>query len=300
MLLLSIGRILATTAAIALVATTTPNTAPTDLCEGFLPPNSLRIPVGTKHPWAFGDSFAGGLSEQDFNAVIDRFEQIYRDDFTQAGGTLMVRRLWTSAEVNAYAKQQGGTWYIDMYGGLARHPAMTTDGMALVICHEAGHHLGGAPKYPGRGWPATNEGGADYFATLKCLRRTFAADDNASIVASAQLDPLAKAQCESQFTNSADQLLCERASLASTSVGLVFMDLYKETSPPSFGTPDSRVVSQMFDGHPHTQCRLDTYFNGSICPVDVSAPLSDTDYRQGSCVEGQASAGFRPRCWFKP
>ena len=61
---------------------------------------------------------------------------------------------------------------------------ITVDGMALVACHEMGHHMGGAPKidgWYGSSW-ATNEGGADYYGTLKCARRFFAGDDNASIV----------------------------------------------------------------------------------------------------------------------
>lgn len=242
-----------------------------DLCEGFLPPNSMDIPVGAKHEWAFDDRLARGLSEQEFNSVIDRFERLYRDEFARAGGTLIVQRLWDNGYVNAKAVQEGHDWIIAMYGGLARHPAITPDGFALVICHEGGHHLGGAPKERFAAWPATNEGGADYYATLKCLRRFFAEDDNAAIVAAAQIDPTVKAQCEHQFAARADQLICERISLASQSVGLLFAD-GSSSPPPSFGTPDPSVVTEMFDRHPRAQCRLDTYFNGSICAIDTTAP----------------------------
>lgn len=272
---------------------------PVELCEGFLPPNSMNIPVGAKHEWAFGDGFAAGLNEQQFNDVIDRFERLYRDDFARAGGNLVVRRLWDNGDVNARAVRERGDWVIKMYGGLARHPAITVDGFALVICHESGHHLGGAPKKRFASWPATNEGGADYFATLKCLRRFFAEDDNAAIVAAAQIDPTVKVLCETQYAAVSDQLLCERISLASISVGLLFAD-GGGGAPPSFGTPDPSVVSDMFDSHPAAQCRLDTYFSGSVCPVELAAPLSDSDYRVGTCVQPEATVGFRPRCWFKP
>jgi hypothetical protein len=274
-------------------------TGPENLCDGFLPPNNVRIPVGVRHQWAIGDGLMGGLTEQDFNAVIDRFERLYRDEIAKVGGNLVVRRLWENNFVNAKAIQERGDWIIEMYGGLARHPAVTSDGLALVICHEAGHHLGGAPKRRFSSWPSTNEGGADYYATLKCLRRFFAEDDNATIVSAAQIDPTVKSQCERQFSKPTDQLICERISLASRSVGFLFANL-EANPPPSFGTPDPSVVTEMYDRHPKAQCRLDTYFNGSVCPVELAAPLSDTDYHVGSCVQPQETVGFRPRCWFKP
>lgn len=273
-----------------------------ELCEGFLPANDMKIPVGSVQHWAFSGT-QGGLTEEQFNAVIDRFERLFAADVSKAGGTLKVNRLWTDETVNASANQQGSTWNVNMYGGLARHPAITVEGFALVICHEGGHHLGGAPKindmWGGGSW-ATNEGGADYFATLKCLRRFFAEDDNASIIAQSQIDPLAKQRCGSEFTSRNDQLLCMRSSLAGNSVALLFMDLRKESTPPGFGTPDPKVVTKMYDAHPATQCRMDTYFAGAVCHVDQSIAVSNTDYRQGSCIQGNDQFGWRPRCWFAP
>ncbi len=270
------------------------------LCKGFVPPNDLRIPVGAKRNWAFMNATNGkGVTEAQYNTIVDRFERLYRDDFTKAGGTLIVNRLWESSLVGAFAGQKGDRWEIDMHGGLARHAAITPDGLALVICHEAGHHLGGAPKKRVAAW-ATNEGAADYYAALKCLRRIFAEDDNATIVADAAIDLNVKENCERQFTAPSDRLICQRTSMASASVGQFFADLFREPRPPAFGTPDPSVVEKIFDGHPKSQCRLDTYFNGSICHVDVSVALSNSDFREGSCVQPQDAVGFRPLCWFKP
>lgn len=284
-------------AAAATVSSFASSEASHTLCEGFVPPNDMNIPVGSVQHWSF-NGLVGGMTQDQFNAVIDRFERLYSDDIAKAGGTLKVNRLWDDGTVNASAQQLGTDWIINMYGGLARHPAITFEGLALVICHENGHHLGGAPKKMGR-W-ATNEGGADYFATLKCLRRFFAEDDNETIISQSQIDPLAKQRCEEQFTNRKDQLLCMRGTLAGNSVALLFMDLRHEQTPPGFGTPDSSVVSTMYDGHPATQCRMDTYFNGASCKVDVSVPLSNMDYHEGSCSQPNDTIGFRPLCWFKP
>ena len=272
------------------------------LCEGFVEQNTMNIPVGAKHTMSFRSDARGGLTEDQFNAVIDRFERLYTADFAQAGGRMKVNRRWTDGTVNASASQSGSTWNVNMYGGLARHTAITVEGFALVICHEGGHHIGGAPK--GRDWFgtswATNEGGSDYFATLKCLRRFFAEDDNEAIIASSMIDPLARQRCESQHASRTEQLFCMRSSLAGNSVALLFMDLRKETQPPGFGTPDPREVAQMDDNHPGTQCRMDTYFAGALCHVDASIPVSNTDYREGSCHAPVHTVGVRPRCWFKP
>jgi len=276
---------------------------PHRLCEGFLPPNTMKIPVGHKHQWAFSETTRDGLTEKQFNEVIDRFERLYTDEVKKLGGELNVSRLWSDDTVNASALRVGSDYRIDMYGGLARHPAITVEGFALVICHEGGHHLGGAPKtrgvFGGVEW-STNEGGADSYATLKCLRRFFAEDNTEEIIAKSQIDPLARERCEKQFSARADQLFCLRSSLAGTSVALLFMDLRQDRTPPTFGTPDPKVVNSMYDDHPQTQCRMDTYFAGATCHVDVSVPLSDSDYREGSCAQPQHEIGWRPRCWFKP
>ena len=264
------------------------------LCAGFLPPNDMKIPVGLFS--------AGGITEQQFMSVMDRLERLYKADIERKGDTLRINRLWNDATVNASAQRSGNTQVLNMYGGLARHPATNVEGMALVACHELGHHNGGAPKIAGwfgNDW-ATNEGGADYFATLKCLRRFFAEDDNEAILKDLDIDPVASAACTAQFSNRQDQLLCLRTSLAGQSVANLFQALKKETTPPTFGTPDKSEVRRTNDNHPATQCRLDTYLAGMVCVAKESEEPSATDYKQGSCYTPRDTIGFRPRCWFAP
>lgn len=265
-----------------------------ELCAGFLPANNMYIPVDSRT--------AGGISEKQFNQVMDRLQSIFTADIEAAGDKLQINRLWTDGTVNASAQRSGNTRILNMYGGLARHKAIGVEGMALVVCHELGHHNGGAPKidsWMGNSW-ATNEGGADYYATSKCLRRFFAQDDNAKIIAGLTIDPTAKTSCESQFSNLQDQLLCLRISEAGQQVANLFMDLRKQTTPPKFSTPDMSEVSSTNDDHPDTQCRLDTYFAGSLCQVRETEVPSDTDYKVASCYTPRDAVGFRPRCWFAP
>ncbi len=302
--MMSVSKMIASAVLVAAAGLGFAATHGTELCDGFLPQNTMQIPVGktgAMHKWD-AQTPATGITEQQFNDVMDRVEKIYTPDVASLGGVLKINRLWTDATVNASAQEFGTSWVLNMYGGLARHKATTIEGMALVACHELGHHLGGAPKIQGwfgSDW-ATNEGGADYFATLKCLRRYFAEDDNATIVAAATIDPLVKDRCTSQFTDVAQQNICMRTSMSTQSVSALFQDLSGDAKASDFATPDSKVVKRMDDSHPATQCRMDTYFNGATCHVDVSVANSNTDYKQGSCVQGQDQFGWRPLCWFKP
>ncbi|WP_374035732.1 hypothetical protein ACES2I_08595 [Bdellovibrio bacteriovorus] len=286
-------------AVVALVATVgfTHQTATSEsvtLCSGFVPENNLYIPAGV--------FTVGGITEQQFNMVLDRLERLFAKDVEAMGDRLKINRLWNDGTVNASAQRSGNTQVLNMYGGLARHAATNIEGFALVACHEFGHHNGGAPKMQswfGGAW-ATNEGGSDYYASLKCLRRFFAEDDNAAILKDLDLDPTAEAACTAQFPDEQDRLICLRTSLAGQSVANLFQALRKETSAPTFGTPDKSVVSRTDDRHPATQCRLDTYFAGMLCVAKESEKLSNSDYKSGSCYAPRDTAGVRPRCWFAP
>jgi hypothetical protein len=286
-------------AALALVTTSFAQTQPTRLCDGFVPENNMKIPVG----WSGRAGRDSGITEKDFNDVLDKIELLYKDEMAAQGGTMQINRQWTDGTVNAYATRQGNIWVVNMFGGLARHPSITRDGFALAACHETGHHLGGAPKFTswfgGNDWAAV-EGEADYFATLKCIRRYFADEDNAAILAKMQVDPVAQAECVKQFQDKNEQLICIRGAMAGFSVSDLFKELRNEQNLPKFDTPDANVVDTMFEQHPGTQCRLDTYYAGALCTAPISEKLNDTDYKPGSCDQAPYTEGTRPHCWFKP
>lgn len=174
------------------------------VCEGFLPENDMKIPVGA--------GAGGGISEAQYNEIMDRIQAMYGPFLQQKGKTLVIKRLWSDSTVNASAQQSGNQWIINMYGGIARHPEMNYEGQALIACHEMGHHIGGAPKIAslfGGNW-ATNEGGSDYFAVMKCLRVMFEKDDNAKIIGAATIDPTARAKCTAMYSTHSERDLCIR------------------------------------------------------------------------------------------
>ncbi len=262
---------------------------------GIVEENSLLIPVGAKS--------VNTMDEALFNATIDKVEAIYAPIFSARGKNLLIERKWTDGTVNAYAQQTGNTWKVSMFGGLARHAAITADGFATVVCHEIGHHIGGQPKkksWFGSSW-ASNEGQADYFATSKCLRKFMENDDNATINADMEIPAFVVEKCEEQFTTEKDLEMCKRGAMAGLSLADLFKDLRNLTTPLKFDTPDTRVVSTTDHNHPQPQCRLDTYWNGSLCDVDAYTDVSDRDYKVGTCARADGyESGVRPLCWFKP
>lgn len=260
----------------------------------ILPENNLAIPLSDKME---------GLSEVQYHLVIDKVENTYRPLIEEQGFKLTLKRLWSDPRVNAGTTKKGKEWIINLYGGYARHPQITEDGYGLVICHELGHHLGGSPKKifdSGEiGWPSV-EGQADYFATLKCLRKVFAKDDNERIISAINIPSYFYEKCSLAFKNSADSAICMRTVLAGIAVSAISADI-RNTRIPSVQTPDLSIVERTYEAHPLPQCRLDTYFQGSICPVSSSIPLALDDERKGTCHKTRGhQEGLRPACWFKP
>lgn len=280
-------------AAAALTANTGFTCTP-DGVEGIVPENDLNIPFNAKSVYT--------IDEIEFNAVIDKVTAIYEPVVSQMGGELNVERNWDDGTVNAYASRRGGTWNIHMFGGLARHETITSDGFALVVCHELGHHIGGAPKKGGWfGTWATNEGQADYFSTLKCLRKVFRGEDNATIVSKMDVPKVVVKTCEEQWSDENERLICQRGAMAGLSVSKLFQNLRNADEAPDFNRPDSNVVSRTDHNHPAYQCRLDTYYQGALCHVSDTLDVDQDDATVGVCNRADSvETGTRPLCWFKP
>ena len=272
--------------------------------DGFMPENNMNIPTSFKS--------GNGMTEEKFNQIIDEVEAVYSPIIANLGKTLKIERNWTDGTVNAYAQQLGDTWKVAMFGGLARHPSVTGDGFAAVVCHELGHHLGGAPRKGGSSgggawggsgnvatsW-ASNEGQSDYFATLKCLRKVWVNDNNAQIASALNAPKMAIEACNKAHNGSREDIaLCIRLAMAGHSISQV---LNSASKSPEFNTPDTKVVSSTNHNHPQGQCRLDTYFQGALCDVSMNVDVHGTDETVGTCNKSTGhTTGLRPLCWFKP
>jgi hypothetical protein len=258
--------------------------------SGFAPENNLRISV-----W---DKATNGMTEQRFLAIVKSVSDIYAPIVKSKGGSLSMNNKWTDDTVNASAQRMGSTWVVNMYGGLARHPLTTDDGFALVVCHELGHHIGGAPR-KGISW-AANEGQADYFGSMKCLRRVLEKEDNIAAISKMTVDVEATKQCEMVYKNADEVALCQRIAMAGKSLGSLLGELGGKTIV-HFDTPEKSIVTKTNDNHPAAQCRLDTYFQAILCDKSYDQDVDNKDPIIGTCIARDGyKVGVRPLCWYKP
>jgi len=234
--------------------------------------------------------------------VIDKIERVYKPIAHFHHAELKIERNWESGTVNAgtFRDENGKHWHINLYGGLARHALMTADDYALVICHEIGHHIGGAPKKiinESRHWSST-EGQADYWATLKCLRRVFYKEDNIGAIDGSLQSPQLTLKCQQSFSSEQVRSLCIRLALASEVLAKISA-VVRNVPMPRFETPDTAIAQETYDKHPVPQCRLDSFFQGSLCPLSYENPVSQQDEFTGVChSESSYLTGIRPRCWY--
>ena len=265
-----------------------------DFKKSILPTNQMSVGIEEK---------SNGMNSKTFSSLIKRVSDGYRSEFPLIGGRLVVKKSWRNKTVNAYALKKGKKYIIHFYGGMARHPLITSDGFALVVCHEIGHHLGGAPLISSapRGWKVSVEGQADYFSTGKCFRRVFESDDNSSIIKKMTVPKIVTEKCSSVYHSENEIALCQRAAMAGKSLSNLFQSHQNPEVELKFSTPDQHVVFRTWFLHPKAQCRLDTYFQSILCDRDVLIQPSFTDYEVGYCTQNRGDElGLRPRCWFAP
>ncbi len=272
----------------------------------ILPDNNLHLEDNLKA--------VNQVTEEDFKRITGEIADIYSPIVALHGASLNMIADWKDSTVNAYASRSGKTWNVKMFGGLARRKETTPDGFALVVCHELGHHLAGFPFYRGGDW-AASEGQSDYFATHVCARRIWSrqAEENAkyrNIV-----NKTVKEECDRVWHSERAQDLCYRISFASMSLGSLLASLGWDAAP-AFDTPSSYEISTTLTSHPQAQCRLDTYFQGSLCnqgyDITIIPGRSHADGQESEGAELDAAlyscSGFeghdkrqrRPRCWFAP
>lgn len=273
----------------------------------IMPPNNLHVFDRV--------SRIQDIDETEFNRVIDGITAIWAPLAKIHGAELQVVKEWTNSTVNAFAEQHGKIWEVHFFGGLARRPEVTSDGFALVVCHELGHHFAGFP-FVGGGSPwAANEGESDYFATHACLRHALhnMAQARVSRQFRSGVPPVVKAPCDTAWKNPLDQDLCYRAANAGLSLSTLFAGGGKGVA---FDTPDRTVVPRTNNAHPAAQCRLDTYFSAALCstktfdlnvipgkgnPAGQASAEAEKHAAMYSCTRSnKESMGVRPECWFKP
>lgn len=290
-----------------------------DRSSGFFPKSNSQIPLS---------EVRSSFKKENYLEMIEKFNELYSSIVKEKGAKLDIINLWDDGEINAYAHRQKGesTFSIEIMGGLARHPLMTKDVFALVLCHELGHHLGGAPKkspieeesQPGRsdrfalfGFPgkkpkapkvnwSSTEGQADYFGALKCMRKYYEYENKIAPLADIQVPAYVEESCKNSFANEYETLVCKKVAMAGFQMAKIFKSLKTMSEDISFEAPSKTVVKSTIEAYPTVQCRLDTFFQAALCDKDANLEVSNTDANTGVCANKDGSKGARPLCWFRP
>lgn len=243
------------------------------------------------------------VTEQDFYLITSLLYKIYAPDIEKKSGLkFLMNADWKNDTVNARATRTLESWNVEINGGFARAYGMTDDSLALTICHEIGHHLGGAPRtFLYGGWPSA-EGQADYFATSKCLKRYYAELEfvESYDINTATIPDKVLWDCNSVYKKLSDLKICVRSQMASLDFAQFLNSFPHVKSLVTLAAKDARVVKGTnTNDYPKPQCRFDTLYQGSLCAIHSSVASSDTDAKIGYCND-ELKPGARPRCWYKP
>lgn len=260
-----------------------------------IPDNSLERPV-LKYK-----NLEPTMTEQDFNQVLKTLEKIYAPVILARGGyPLLMKGDWNSAIVNAYATREVDSWKVYVAGGIARSKGMTKDSLALIVCHELGHHLGGGPRtFLFEGWPSA-EGQADYWASSKCLKRYYAELLGENVGSNDNIPERLLADCTNTFADPKEMQLCLKTMNATINFSSFINELSTTRFPTNILAKDSRVVKGTnTNDYPRPQCRIDTLYHGALCTIEADAETSDSDAKLGHCND-TTKLGTRPICWYRP
>lgn len=226
-----------------------------------------------------------------FQSVVSVFHRIYDAELAKQNAVLVInsgateqsKDIWWNlldrhASYSSYLEPNGPRQhFLFMFGGYAQYTGMTIEGVAMTLCHEMGHGIGGTPyKDNMEDFLVSVEGQADYFAARYCIKRILS-----HIVPSQPiraLSPWVATQCDHNFSNLNQKQMCWRSFQVLENERLFFRTQTGRETETEYETPDTSVVDKTeLDPYyyPTAQCRLDTMVAGIL-----EKP--------------------RPRCWWKP
>ncbi len=196
------------------------------------------------------------ISHREFNEIVDAARIMFVEKAASENISLNLTGYWDSPVINAYTLVIGNSASISIYGGIAKATSLTSEGLALALCHELGHVLGGEPYFGD--FNNSVEGGADYYSTRHCLKEFLTV---LNLPPSDNLTPDISKICS--FDK--DELLCQQVLVG----GLSVMTELSKMSPNgntelSYYTPDSTISPTTLKSYPSFQCRLDTILRGYL------------------------------------
>lgn len=221
------------------------------------------------------------LTRAEFDQVLQVFDKVVQTTINEHQARLVINQkgnsemetFWWNLD-NAHASYTGYlendgtiTHNIFVFGGYARQPGMTTDGLAWVLCHELGHGLGGSPhKESGAPPYSAVEGQADYYSTQVCLRQILPHLNGIPFMTAPT--SFTQTLCDKAFTTIPEQMLCYRQFRYLEQHRQRMNEQQSSSQPPvQFETPDTTQTPEI-NTHPYyypgSQCRLDTLVAGVL------------------------------------
>lgn len=199
------------------------------------------------------------IDEGTFHSLIDKVTSQYSEQVSSLGGVLDVRKRFNFEQFVAVARRSESQWIVEFWGGYPKALEMSPDAFSLLVCHEFGHHLGGAPYYehPHYAWSSA-EGQADVFSVSQCLPQLWQNDLEGNEKAAAVASPQAQLSCGAK--SGLDYPLCLRTLDAAFQFSLLVARLQKNETPvwtikASVGSPVPKTEYK----HSTAQCRFETF-----------------------------------------
>ena len=163
----------------------------------------------------------------------------YSEEVASYGAKLSIEYQYDNRSRAAYTTRKGNIWRIVIGGAYLNKK---DDGaLRILLCHELGHHIGGAPyKFIGSGehsWISA-EGQADYFAGAECAKKLI--------------------HNEAHYIDSAEIFAQQMWS----------KNRKKDGPKPNRNQTSEIIARSTLLKHPQPQCRLDTYIAAYYCPED--------------------------------
>lgn len=205
--------------------------------------------------------------------VMDQLFSLYENDLQK---TLPFRAQlkWESNKAQASVGKNDKEVHATVHGGLARLKNMTKDSLALILCHEIGHILGGAPMVqPSRKY--SSEAQSDYFANKTCFKKYMKINTSQfeNILTDSEMR-----LCKSKEVN------CFRHLSAIKSESLSFKEAGLDY-PSSLLTRSNKLASiTLYNDYPDSICRQETAIMGALgkerpsCWYNSNEANMKTDY----------------------
>ena len=236
-------------------------------------------------------STSGFASEAKFNNTLNQARSYFSPLYQKHGKKLSIIGEWDYDENNAKASAYTvDHYYIEIYGGALKAEGTNIDSLRAMICHEVGHHFGGAPFMPAyyedyylfRG---SSEGQADYFATSTCLKNWFRGEDHWKVISSAGFSTKDQKFCQRYYQSRSKIGLCVRII---TAYKKMLQMKIESSTPLNWLAPKEDYPYMLASSviHPKNKCRLETAYAGVICqknhplgclssdtPIEASRPL---------------------------